>query len=201
MQTEDGFLDALKKPRPDPGGGSAAAHGALMALCLLEKVAVLEKNRTHPAGTERDWWDDALEELRRLEKDLKRLRAEDVEAYRTLASALKAEGRHESRDDAAEAALRVPLAIMEVAAAGLQTVAAVGRRCAIHLKPDVAVAAEFLESAVQAAYWIARANALLVKNPERRACLLDLVRHGRDAGARKGRAIRRELEKPSETRR
>lgn len=201
MQTEDGFLDALKKPRPDPGGGSAAAHEALMALCLLEKVAVLEKNRIHPAGTERGWWDGALEELRRLEKDLKRLRAEDVEAYRTLASALKAEGRHESRDDAAEAALRVPLAIMEVAAAGLQTVAAVCRRCAIHLKPDVAVAAEFLESAVRAAYWIARANALLVKNPERRARLLDIVRHGRDAGARKGRAIRRELEKPSETRR
>uniref|UniRef100_A0A831ZJ94 Cyclodeaminase/cyclohydrolase domain-containing protein n=1 Tax=Desulfacinum infernum TaxID=35837 RepID=A0A831ZJ94_9BACT len=201
MQTDDAFLDALRKPRPDPGGGSAAAHGALMALCLLEKVVVLEKNRTHAARDKRGWWDGTLEELRRLEDDLKGLRTEDVAAYRRLASALKAENPDQGRDDAAEAALRVPLAIMETAAEALRTAAAVGRRCAIHLRADVAVAVEFLGSAVQAAYWIARANALLVQNPERQTRLVHIVRQGRDAGARRWRAVRRELEKDGEARR
>ncbi|WP_448384593.1 cyclodeaminase/cyclohydrolase family protein [Desulfosoma sp.] len=201
MQTDDAFLDALRKPRPDPGGGSAAAHGALMALCLLEKVAVLEKNRTHAARDKRGWWGGTLEELRRLEDDLKGLRTEDVAAYRRLASALKAENPDQGRDDAAEAALRVPLAIMETAAEALRTATAVGRRCAIHLRADVAVAVEFLGSAVQAAYWIARANALLVQNPERQTRLVHIVRQGRDAGARRCRAVRRELEKDGEARR
>ncbi|MEJ5363956.1 MAG: cyclodeaminase/cyclohydrolase family protein [Desulfosoma sp.] len=198
MHTEDDFLDALKRPRPDPGGGSAAAHGALMAACVLEKVVVLEKNRTKPEDAERGWWDKALEEVRRLEDDLVRLRAEDVEAYRALASALKVERRDAGRDDAAEAALRVPLAIMDTATEALRKAEAIGLRCARHLQPDVAVAAEFLGSAVQAAYWIARANALLVENPQRRARLLESVHQRRNTGAFLLRAARRELRKHGE---
>lgn len=201
MPTEDAFLEALRKPRPDPGGGSAAAHGALLALYLLEKVLVLEKNRAKPTPEEQGWWEKAREELRRLEEDLVRLRAEDVEAYRRLSSALKAENRGAARDDAAEAAFEVPLAIMEAAGKALRKAAVVIRRCAVHLRADVAVAAEFLASAVQAASWIARANALLVENDERRSRLLEIVHLQRRGSAHMVEAARRELEKHDGARR
>ncbi len=201
MQAHDGFLHALQKPRPDPGGGSAAAHGALMAVCLLEKVVLLEKNRAKPAPDGTRWWDEALEGLRRLGHVLTRLRAEDVEAYRTLAGALKAGLKLTSRDDAAEEASRVPSAIMEAAAEALLTATTVGRRCAKHLRADVAVAAEFLGSAVQAAFWIARANALLIENPERRAHLLEILRHRRDEGSGILQAAREEFAEHGEARR
>lgn len=172
-----------------------------MAVCLLEKVVVLEKNRAKPFRDETQWWDEALEGLRRLADTLTRLRAEDVEAYRTLAGALKAGREQTSRDDAAEAASWVPLAIMEAAADALRAATAVGRRCANHLRADVGVAAEFLGSAVQAAFWIARANALLMENPKRRAHLLETLRHRRDEGAGILQAAREEFAEHGEARR
>lgn len=200
MRESDAFLESLQEPRPDPGGGSAAAHGALMAVSLLQKVAMLEKKRARPAGDAKEGWDETLEELRRLGDDLLRLRTEDVEAYRVLAEALKAGYGKTRRDEAAEAASQVPLAIMKTAADALQEAAAVGRRCADHLRADVAVAAEFLGAAVQAAFWIGRANALLIQNPERRVHLLEILRNRRDAGVEDFRAVRRELGEHGEAR-
>lgn len=172
-----------------------------MAVCLLEKVVVLEKKRAKPARDGMPWWDEALEGLQRLGDTLTRLRAEDVKAYGILAGALKAEQEQTSRDDAAEAASHVPVAIMEAAADALRTATAVGRRCAKHLRADVAVATEFLGSAVQAAFWISRANALLMENPERRAQLLETLRHRRDEGAAILQAAREEFAENVEARR
>ncbi|MEJ2366607.1 MAG: cyclodeaminase/cyclohydrolase family protein [Deltaproteobacteria bacterium] len=36
----DQFIDDLARPKPVPGGGAAAAHGACVALALLEKAYV-----------------------------------------------------------------------------------------------------------------------------------------------------------------
>lgn len=199
MALSDSFLEALKKPRPDPGGGAAAAHGALMALCLLEKVAGLEKNRSQPASDARQRWEETLQEIHRAAQNIERLRSSDVEAYRILARTLKEEVRQSIRDDAAEAASRVPLAVMEAAAKVLETAAGVGRRCAFHLTADVAVAAELLGSAVQSAFWIALWNADLVKNPHQRGRLMGVLSEVRAAGEERLRTVREELEKRRET--
>ena len=81
----DPFLQDLARPRPDPGGGAAAAYGANLGLALLEKVVRLEgRRRPQPLGEAGFDWDTALARLRRLVETLVRLREEDVRAYVNL---------------------------------------------------------------------------------------------------------------------
>ncbi len=196
---EDAFLEALRQPRPDPGGGSAAAHGALMALCLLEKVAVLEKKRASGASAFDPWWDEKRREISSMAEELLWCRKHDVEVYKNLAGTRKSEHSPSARDSAAEAAAQVPLNIMKAAIAALETARVVGARCARHLTADVAVAAEFLAAAVQGAFWIALANAQLVENAERRENLIETLLKYRDEGEERLRLVREILKDRNET--
>ena len=63
------FLEQLAQPRPDPGGGAAAAYGGMLALALLAKVVQLEAQRPSNQGNRQDW-EEKLEEI----KQLRRLR-------------------------------------------------------------------------------------------------------------------------------
>ena len=78
----DSFLQELAQPRPDPGGGAAAAYGARLGLALLEKVVLLEgRRRRPPAGASAFTWEQALARLRRLSAVFSELQEADVQAY------------------------------------------------------------------------------------------------------------------------
>ncbi|MHB8069972.1 MAG: cyclodeaminase/cyclohydrolase family protein [Desulfobaccales bacterium] len=161
------FLDQLSQPRPDPGGGAAAAFGGMLALALLEKVVQLEAHRPSNQGN-RQIWEEKLEQIRQLTADLDRLREEDVRAYAQMAQVRASGSRGQEWQKAVEYALQVPREIMAQAREALDLLAWAGARCRKHLVSDLQVAREFLGASLQGAYHIARANLPLVADAARR---------------------------------
>ncbi len=155
------FLEQLSQPRPDPGGGAAAAYGGMLALALLAKVAQLEALRPSNQGN-RQVWEEKLEQIKQLTADLDRLREEDVRAYFNLAQTRASACHDPVRKEAVAYALQVPQEIMGRAREALALVAWTGARCRKHLVSDLQVAREFLGAASQGACHIARANLPLV---------------------------------------
>lgn len=161
------FLEHLSQPRPDPGGGAAAAFGGMLALALLAKVARLEAQRPANQG-DRQVWEEKLEQIRQLTADLDRLREDDVRAYAQMAQVRASDRQGPEWQEAVEYALEVPQEIMAAAQEALALVAWAGARCRKHLVSDLQVALEFLGAALQGAYHIARANLPLVADEARR---------------------------------
>jgi formiminotetrahydrofolate cyclodeaminase len=163
---DSAFIKALALPRPDPGGGSAAAHGAALGMALLEKVVQLEQNRQSTQPHARPPWDDFLPQVRRIAAELLALQQEDIRAYFTL-TRTRAAGSAEERAAALEEAVACPGRIMRQTVEGLALLAQVGGRCRLHLVADLLVAAELLGGACRGAYYIARANLPLMAEPSR----------------------------------
>lgn len=163
----DSFLNQLSQPRPDPGGGAAAAFGGMVALALLAKVVQLEAQRPANQG-ERQVWEEKLVRVRQLTADLDRLREEDVRAYAQMVRVRDSGDRGRDWQEAVEYALNVPREIMARAREGLTLLAWAGARCRKHLVSDLQVAREFLGATIQGAYHIARANLPLVADAARR---------------------------------
>jgi formiminotetrahydrofolate cyclodeaminase len=159
---DSAFLKALARPRPDPGGGAAAAHSAALGLALLEKVVRLEHQRLRPAPRARLDWDDLLARAQAASAALRRLQAEDVQAYSRLARARAADDP-EALAAALEEAVACPLRIMQQAQDGLALMSQVGASCALHLISDLLVACELLGAAFRGAHHIARANLPLMR--------------------------------------
>jgi formiminotetrahydrofolate cyclodeaminase len=176
----DSFLEDLARPRPDPGGGAAAAHGGLLGVALLHKVVLLEAGRGEdasppdptpgsPASRRPFPWDRALKKVQDLMKTLTQLRERDVQAYFRLSRAC-AGGRAAELLAAVREAVRCPVAIMEQSGAALSLLSEAGAHCRAHLVSDLLVACEFLGAAIQGAYHIASANLPRLKAaPERKA--------------------------------
>jgi formiminotetrahydrofolate cyclodeaminase len=164
----DSFLDDLRRPRPDPGGGAAAAHGALLGMALVEKIALVEQRRASRKNGEDHTdhtWEALLRQALRLQVVFTRLRAEDVQAYHALAEVLKAGDDPDRLQDALDTAVQCPLRIMESSREALTLVEDAGKRCRQYLVADVLVACEFLGAAVEGAHHIAMANIPLVESP------------------------------------
>jgi formiminotetrahydrofolate cyclodeaminase len=162
--SESTFLHALAQARPDPGGGAAAAHGAALALALLEKVVRLEQERLNPHFP----WDGLLRRVRQVAAAQLRLQKEDIQAYSNLTQA-RASGDPEKLAAALEEAMGCPLRIMQQAQEGLALISQGGARCKKHLLSDLLVACELLGAAFRGAHHIARANLLLMCQISRRA--------------------------------
>jgi formiminotetrahydrofolate cyclodeaminase len=165
----DSFRQALAKPRPDPGGGAAAAHVGTLGLALLEKVVRLETDRPLRAPGA-PGWQEKLKRLRRVALALRRLQDEDVEAYDQLVKARQS-GEAADLEAALREAVLCPLRIVQQAKAGLGLIAETGEHCRAHLLADLLVAAELLHAALMGAYHIACANLALVQKPGERASL------------------------------
>lgn len=150
------FLEELAKPQPNPGGGAAAAYGALVAAALLAKVVKLEARRARNLEADRLFWEERLGRARLLGKELDRLRDADVRAYMNLARARRREDWDLTA--ALEEAIDCPRRIMAATLKGLQEVAAAGGHCRPHLISDLHVACEFFGAALNGAYRIAAAN-------------------------------------------
>ena len=190
----DSFLDELRRPRPDPGGGAAAAHGALLGIALAEKIIQLESKRATNNSSRAELWEGRHRETGRLTASFTRLRNEDVEAYQNLAEALRSGEGGALLHDALVAAVRCPMEIMREARGALDLIEDVGSVCRRFLVADVLVACEFLGVALLSACHIAKANLPLMQDlPSRGMWLAELTRE-RDRGSRRLDAVRAALE-------
>ena len=163
----DSFLQALAAPRPIPGGGAAAAHGACVGLALLEKIVLVELKRDQIAS---DYsWSDLLEEVKASSKTLLQLRDEDGRAYLRFAKAKTFGNSDEDTLEALKAAIESPIKIMEEAKIGLELVARAGKHCKGHLLSDLLVVCELLRAAIDGTYRIAQANLGVMGDPSLRS--------------------------------
>jgi methenyltetrahydrofolate cyclohydrolase len=173
---DDSFIDELAKPQPDPGGGAAAAHVAMVALALLKKVCLLEGRRAGNDAAIQAFWDATRLKVEALYGETADLREADCDAYRGLTAA-----RHESADAnsisaAILYAVEIPVRIMRTCQLALDIVSEVGGRCAAHLVPDVQVACELFAAAIKGSYHIAEYNVRFVGDPSQRASTLGNLR-------------------------
>jgi formiminotetrahydrofolate cyclodeaminase len=166
-----GFLEKLAQARPDPGGGAAAAYGAILGLALLEKVVQLEVKRPATQNPPPGRWRQTLLKVSQLKKTLRRLQADDVKAYLNLARVRAAGHSGPELLAAAHQALEVPRQIMAKAQEGLDLVLGAGALCKKHLLSDLLVASSFLVAALEGAYHIACANLPLIAEASRRDAL------------------------------
>lgn len=148
------FMNELSKPQPVPGGGGAAAQGALNALALLTKVIALETIREGLSPDQKEAWRLLDQRARDLRQGLLRLRRRDGQAYlrwvRHRGSV--AEGEY------ARVMAEVPGQIIERSGEVLELIPQVGVMSRNHLRPDLLAAAELLRGAGLAAARIALAN-------------------------------------------
>jgi formiminotetrahydrofolate cyclodeaminase len=157
------FLEALARPEPVPGGGAAAAHGACVGLALLEKIVLVELERSDiPSGSR---WQNLLEELRKASATLLRLRDEDGKAYMRFAKA-KTFGKGDEEILAAlKQAVESPMAVMKEAQRSLDLAARAGNHCKGHLLSDLLVVCELLRAAINGTHRIAQANICVMRDP------------------------------------
>jgi formiminotetrahydrofolate cyclodeaminase len=159
------FLEDLAEPRPDPGGGAAAAYGVSLGLALATKIARLEAGRERGPSSRDGRREEIVAALAALRTEASRLQDEDCRAYRKLVEA-SAPGHERLQFLAAfEEAVRCPIRIAKTAGAGLVLIAEIGSYCKRYLIPDLQVAAEFLGAAGEGAYCIAAANFILADSP------------------------------------
>jgi formiminotetrahydrofolate cyclodeaminase len=159
----DSFLEALAAPRPIPGGGAAAAHGACVGLALLEKIVLVELKRDQITS---DYsWSDLLEGVRVSSRTLLQLRDEDGRAYLRFAKAKTFGNSDEDTLEALKAAIESPIQIMVEAKIGLELVARAGKHCKGHLLSDLLVVCELLRAAIDGTHRIAQANLGVMRDP------------------------------------
>ena len=158
---DDSFIEALVKPKPVPGGGAAAAHGAFVGLALLEKIVTVEFQRSS-VPSEPDW-KNLLQEVKEASRTILQLRDEDGKAYIRFAQAKTfGKGKKEVLE-ALHQAIESPTRIMEEANEALNLVARAGTHCKGHLTSDLLVVCELLRAAIYGAHGIAQANVGLMK--------------------------------------
>ena len=163
----DSFLEALAAPRPIPGGGAAAAHGACVGLALLEKIVLIELKRGHIIPDLA--WSDLLEEAKASSRTLLQLRDEDGRAYVRFAKAKTFASSGEETLEALKAAIESPIKIMAEARIGLELVASAGKHCKGHLLSDLLVVCELLRAAIDGTHRIAQANLGVMGEPSLRS--------------------------------
>ncbi|MGD8370290.1 MAG: cyclodeaminase/cyclohydrolase family protein [Syntrophobacterales bacterium] len=165
---EDTFLEALAKPEVVPGGGAAAAHGAVLGLALLEKIVRVEGQRQRDGSEANAKWGDLLEEVRTSAKVFLQLREEDGAAYLRFAEARNSGDGEREVIAALEEAIECPMKIMEAAQHCLSSVSQVGKHCKGHLLSDLLVVCDLLQAANLGAYRIAQANLLVMADYSRK---------------------------------
>ena len=163
----DSFLEALAAPRPIPGGGAAAAHGACVGLALLEKIVLVELRRSHSKSEFA--WADLLEEVKGSSRTLLQLRDEDGRTYVRFAKAKTFGSSGEETLEALKGAIESPIKIMEEAKMALELVARAGKHCKGHLLSDLLVVCELLRAAIDGTHRIAQANLSVMGDPSLRS--------------------------------
>jgi methenyltetrahydrofolate cyclohydrolase len=179
---EGSFLEDLAKPQPNPGGGAAAAFGALVGLALVEKVGRLELNRRSVTLDNQPFWQRLLEQVAALNSALTALGDGDVRAYLQLTAARASGAAGEQWMAAVINAIGCPQEIMHKTNDALNCLGQMAGHCKRHLVSDLQVASELLGAALRGAFHIASANLRLIDQASRReACRISLegsLHHG-----------------------
>lgn len=162
----DAFIEKLALPQPNPGGGAASAHGAILALGIAKKIVNLEMLRQTCGSA--SLVEPSLDTLEELETRLLSLRDEDGRSYLRLALA-RTEGRGPKLQQALEQATDCPVLIMTASLKLLTCLSKIAAWCKRHLISDLKVAAEFALAAVRGACHIAMANASHIEDSDKRA--------------------------------
>lgn len=152
------YLKELSSNKPTPGGGSAAALVGALGAALLNKVA------NFTAGKEKYREAEAeiqviLSSSRKYCKEFEKLIDEDAFVYGEVAAAYKLPKESEEEKKvrisnirkALKNALQVPLAICRTSGEAIKLCRPLLEKGNTNLASDVGVAAEFLNSAFQAA--------------------------------------------------
>jgi formiminotetrahydrofolate cyclodeaminase len=161
------FLEALARPQPDPGGGSAAAFGARVALALMEKVVRLEYQRPRNSDESRAFWEKTWQEIQEIGYKLEDLQEGDIRAYFHLTRALAGDDEV-ALARAVQEAVQCPGEIIIQAHRALNLLISIGPKCRSYLISDLQVACELLGGALLGAYYIARANLPLFRDDQDR---------------------------------
>jgi formiminotetrahydrofolate cyclodeaminase len=155
---ETTFLSELREPKPDPGGGSAAAYAGMVALALVEKICILEILRAKKRRDDHKNLDNLLRQVRLKSDFLKSLAENDVLAYASLAASIKDGLRWPENYEVVTEAIESPYRMILGAIDSLQLVFDIGRSCRQWLIPDLFVALELTRASAKAAFHIAMAN-------------------------------------------
>jgi formiminotetrahydrofolate cyclodeaminase len=159
---EGSFLEQLAQPRPDPGGGAAAAYACSVGVALLEKVIRLETQRK--AERLAQYWHKALVEAHRISTILNELREKDSVAYLKLAERRASPTVGDDAESAILEAVACPRETIDTALLALECLSRVGNLCKFHLVSDLQVACELMAASIMGSYHIAAANLCLLRN-------------------------------------
>ena len=159
------LLDKFASPSPTPGAGGAAATSAALGVALLQMVAALPKTKTGGAA-ERAALAAAAAALAPLRKELVAAIDADAAAYNAVTTAYKlpkaTDTERDARQAAIQAALRhataAPLAIVRLAAAGLQEGIMVGANGHTAAAGEVGVAVTLLQAGLKSARLCVQVN-------------------------------------------
>ncbi len=151
----DAFLKQLAEPRPDPGGGAAAAYAGLVAAALILKVTKIESNRK--IAVAKVDWNNLISLTKDLIKDLEDLIPADINAYHNFIQAKKLTATS-IKPELFMKLIDVPLSIADRLIMLLSVIQDAAGNCAKLLVSDVEVGYELAGASAKGALAIARAN-------------------------------------------
>jgi len=161
------FREALARPQPVPGGGSAASYGSSVGVALLSKIAHLELGRESNSQETHDFWESLLLKLPHRVKELDKLGEQDGQVYLRMAAAGTSGGKSGPVfQTALMDAIQCPVAIMKKCYETLLWAVDAASRCGKHLLSDLMVVGELLRAGGMGCYHIASANIRLVRDDQ-----------------------------------
>ncbi len=147
------FLELLPQPRPDPGGGAAAAFVGHLAVGLALKVARIELGR----GKNTSFWAEEERIVAALREDFCLHQDADIAAYADFVQA-RVQVKAEDVKRASVEIFEVPMLMIRSSGEALAELLKIAAACAPHLRSDVLAAAELLGGVILAAAAIGEAN-------------------------------------------
>lgn len=174
------FLERVGDRQPSPGGGSVA--GAVGALaCSLGCMVVAYSIGPKTKADVRERMETSLLTLRRLKQIMSALITQDAEAYETMQSASKDRSMPDTYQEAALAAVAVPLEIAAVASRALTALDELKAGANRHLYSDLGIAAVLADATARSAWFLVHINARELTDETRRRTVLteitDTMRH------------------------
>jgi len=161
QESVDGFLDAVSRRTPTPGGGSVAAAAGALACALARMTADYSMGKnTEPSVRFRTA--ALLNRLRGADEILRASVTQDAVAYAAMSAAANAVRENPGAKPAyQEAVLNAVAAPMETAAAASHALAAMDELKDFanrHLLSDLGVAAVLADAAARAAWYMVAVN-------------------------------------------
>lgn len=155
---QESFIESLSKPQPIPGGGAAAAYGAMVGLGLLEKIVRVEMQRESLTAEMKPFWGSLLDSVSSHTHKLATLRDEDGKAYLRMAETKTSAGSAEEMQAALGDATEVPMRILKEAFEALSSTHWAAQFCKKHLLSDLQVVGQLIYAGGAGAGHIAHAN-------------------------------------------